>query len=769
MMIRRILLVLPVLLLLTGICTAGDDTIYKITLLGNVKVEEGVIRGAIKSREGGPFSAEQVREDLRSIFGLGYFTDVQVDIKSAPEGKEVIFIVVEKPSVKEFLITGNTKVKLSDIKEKVTLQTRSILNLDKVKESSEQIRKLYFSKGYYGVNVDPKIDYLETNEVVVTFQITEGPKGYVKNIIFKGNKKIKSSDLKKVMTTKEKTLLSFITKTGVLDEDVLKNDTQLLSAYYIDHGYLDVKVSEPKVDFRDPKKIKIEIDVTEGSQYRLGNIEFQGDVLTTKEALFKVIRIKRNDVYSNSAIRRDITAMTEKFANQGYAYAEVSPLTKIDSKNLLVDLTFEVEKKRRVSFERIQITGNTKTRDKVIRRELQVAEGELYNADQLSKSRSRLRRTGFFKETEFTTTRGSTDDRINLDLKVEEAPTGAVSFGIGYSSLEGIVGTASISDRNLFGLGYFGALKFSLGPYTNDIRFSFTDPYFLGTRYSAGTDLYHSDIKIFSSYSYKITGGDIRLGRELFPNFRLDTTYKLETLDVYNVSSTAAELIKDQQGKSTTSALALSPSMDTRNDIFAPSRGSRHSLFVENAGGILGGDNSFVKISGESSWYFPLPMSMVLNLRGRAGFIQPYNGTEVPIYEKFFVGGRGTVRGFEYGKAGPVDPNGEPIGANRMVIYNTEVIFPMAKEIGLRGAVFFDVGRAWGLDKRFVVIKDNPATPENERKIFRLADPSVKLGTGFGIRWFSPFGPINIDLGFNLKPEAHEKGHVIDFNAGSNF
>ncbi len=768
-MIRRILLVLPILLLLTGICTAGDETIYRITLLGNVKVEEGVIRGAIKSREGGPFSAERVREDLRAIFGLGYFTDVQVDIKSAPEGKEVIFIVVEKPSVKEFLITGNDKVKLSDIKEKVVLQPRSILNLDKVKESAEQIRKLYFSKGYYGVNVDPKIDYLETNEVVVTFRITEGSKGYVKNILLKGNKKIKSSDLKKIMTTKEKTLLSFITKTGVLDEDALKNDTQLLSAYYIDHGYLDVKVSEPKIDFGDPKKIKIEIDVTEGPQYELGNIDFKGDVLTTKEALFKIIKIKRHDIYSNSAIRRDITALTEKFANQGYAYAEVTPSTKVDSKNLLVDLTFEVEKKKRVSFERIQITGNTKSRDKVIRRELQVAEGELYNAAQLSKSRDRLRRTGFFKEVEFTTTRGSSDDKINLDLKVEEAPTGAVTFGVGYSSLEKIVGSASISDRNLFGMGYFGSLKFSLGPYTNNLRFSFTDPYFLGYLYAAGIDLYHERVAVFSSYSYKVTGGDLRLGKEFFENVRLDATYKLETIDVFDVSRTAAQVIKDQEGKRTTSAISLVPSMDTRNDFFSPSRGARHSLFVEKAGGVLGGDNSFVKVVGDTSWFFPLPMNMVLNLRGKVGFIQPSSGTDVPIYEKFYVGGSGTVRGFEYGTAGPVDQNGEPVGANRMAIYSTELVFPLAKEIGLRGAVFFDVGKGWGLDKKFILIKDHPATPENERKIFQISDPSLKLGTGFGIRWFSPFGPINVDLGFNLKPENREKGHVIDFNAGSTF
>ena len=239
MIMRHIGPVLLAFSLLIGICAGAEENIYKIIIIGNVKVEEGVIRGAIKSREGGPFSVEKIREDLRSIFDLGSFTDVQVDIKSTPQGMEVIFIVAEKPSIKEILVKGNDKVKLDDIKEKITLKIRSILNLEKVKEDSEQIRKLYFSKGYYGVKVEYKADYLETNEAVVTFTISEGPKGHIQKIIFKGNKKIKSSRLKKLMATKRRNIFSLITKTGTLDEDILKNDIQLLTAYYFDHGYLE--------------------------------------------------------------------------------------------------------------------------------------------------------------------------------------------------------------------------------------------------------------------------------------------------------------------------------------------------------------------------------------------------------------------------------------------------------------------------------------------------------------------------------------------------
>ena len=749
MIVRQIGLILLVFSLLIGICAGAEENIDKIIILGNMKVEEGVIRGAIKSREGGPFSVEKIREDLRSIFDLGSFTDVQVDIKSTPRGKEVIFIVVEKPSIKEILIKGNDKVKLDDIKEKMTLTPRSILNLDKVKENSELIRKLYFSKGYYGVKVEYKVDYLETNEAIVTFTVSEGPKGHIQKIVFKGNKKIKASELKKVMTTKRRNILSIITKTGTLDEDVLKNDLQLLTAYYFDHGFLEAKLSEPKIDLSNPKKIRIEIGIVEGPQYHLGNIDFKGDLLTTKEALFKVLKMKRGDTYSNTAIRREVNALMAKFADQGYAYVEVNPETSTDNKNLLVHLTFEIEKKKSVYYEKIQVVGNTKTRDKVIRRELRVTEGELYNATDMNYSRDRLKRTGYFKEVDFTTSRGSTEEKINLDVKVEESPTGAISFGVGYSTIESVVGSASISDRNLFGLGYSGMLKFSLGLETQSARLSLTDPYFLGYPYSAGFDLYHERVEIFTTYSYKITGGDIRFGKELTDNIRIDAMYKLENVDVYNVASDASFFIADQQGKRTTSAISLIPSIDTRDDFFNPRRGGKHSLLIEDAGGILGFDSYFVKVLGQSSWFFPLPLRTTLNIRGQAGIITPYGGKVLPLYEKFFVGGINTVRGFEYGKAGPVDlPTGDPLGSKKMVAFNVEWIFPLSREIGLQGALFFDVGK--GFDKF------SDITP-------------LRFGAGPGIRWYSPFGPIHIDLGFNLNRKRGEKGQVVDFTGGSVF
>jgi outer membrane protein insertion porin family len=392
------------------------------------------------------------------------------------------------------------------------------------------------------------------------------------------------------------------------------------------------------------------------------------------------------------------------------------------------------------------VVGNTKTRDKVIRRELVVAEGELYNAADMNKSRDRLKRTGYFKEVDFATSRGSTEEKINFDVKVEEAPTGALTFGVGYSTIESVIGTATVSDRNLFGLGYSGSLRFVAGFKTQNVRLSLTDPYFLGYRYTAGIDLYHERVEYFSEYSYKVTGGDIRFGKELTNSLRVDAMYKLETVDVYNVADDASTYIQEQKGKRTTSAISITPAIDTRDDYFNPRRGGQHSLFVQNAGGILGGDNYFVKVVGRTSWFFPLPFNTTLNLRAQAGTISGYGGKEIPIYEKFFVGGINTVRGFEYGKAGPLDVNGEPIGSKKMVVFNAEILFPLSSAIGLKAALFFDIGK--GFDKW------GDMTP-------------LRLGAGPGIRWYSPFGPIRIDFGFNLNPKPGEKGTVLEFSGGT--
>jgi outer membrane protein insertion porin family len=743
----RIVVYILLSLILAGRCFGEDDKIIKISILGNEKVSEDVIRSNIKSKENETLSIPQIRKDLKSIYGMDFFTDVIIDLRDVEGGKEVIFIVVEKPSIRNILISGNVKIEDAKIREEIDIATGAILNMEELKQTADNIKKLYSSKAYYRAAVDYRPKYLEGNQVDIEFTIEEGKKGYIKKIRFQGNEHFSARKLRKYMRVKKKGWFWWITKRGVLDEEILNVDLQNLNAFYFDHGYIQVKIDKPKITItKEGKWIYIDIKIHEGEQFNVGEIDFKGDIITTRKDLLKQLSIKKGNVYRISAVQKDIRSITNSYGDKGYAYAEILPLTSVDSKERLVHITFDINKGREVFFERITTSGNTKTRDKVIRRELKAGEGELYSTTAIKRGRQKLKTSGYFKEVELTTSRGTADDKINVDIKVEEAPTGAFTFGAGFSSLEGVVATASISERNLFGLGYKTHLSGTLGGDSQRFKFGFTDPWFLGTPTTVGFNVYLEESKVFDTYSSSVFGGDLTVGRYLTEYIRGSLTGRAETVEIFDVEPDASEDVKEEEGTKDTISLTSRFTRDTRDDFFHPTRGSRHILTLENAGGVLGGDNTFYKIVGDTNWYFPLLLNTVLHLRGRSGIVEGYDGEDVPIYERFFVGGINTIRGFEYGEAGPKDETGEVIGGENMVIFNLELIFPLSKELGFMGVTFYDGGKGW--------------TEEFGR---------WNHAVGFGIRWLSPIGPIRIDWGYNLDPEDDEDQSVWDFSAGTQF
>ena len=745
----RIVVFILLYLTLNGRCFGKDETIVKITILGNEKIAEDVIRGTIKSRENEPFSVPQLRKDLKSIYETGFFADVIIDVQDVEGGKEVIFIVVEKPSIRNILISGNVKIEASKIKEKIDIPSGSILNVDKLEQAADTIKKFYSSKAYYRAKVDHHVHELDGNRVDIEFTIEEGKKGYIKKIRVQGNKHFSARKLRKRMKTKKKGWFWWLTKRGALDEDILDVDLQNLRAFYFDHGYLQVKTDKPEITItKEGERIYIDIQISEGEQFKVGKIDFSGDILTTREDLFKQLSLKEGKIYRTSEVQRDILKITNFYADKGYAYVDIAPLSSMDSEKRLVHLTFDISKGKKVYFEQVTISGNTKTRDKVIRRELKVGEGDLFSSTALKRGRQKLKTIGYFKEATFTTGKGTSDEKINLDIKVEEAPTGLISLGVGYGSVEKLVGTAEISERNLLGLGYRTNLSASLGGESQRFRFGFTDPWLLGTHTSAGFNVYYEELEYFDAYDSTIAGADVQLGRFLTDYLSAYLVGRVERVEIYDVSDDASSYIKEQEGIKDTHSLTLSFKRDARDDYYAPTKGSLHTLSLENAGGILGGDNTFYKFTGDTNWYFPLPLSTVLHLRGRAGIVEGYDGKEVPIYERFFLGGIHTIRGFEYGEAGPKDEFGEVIGGKKMVIFNAELLFPLSKEIGLRGAVFYDAGKGF----------------DEYREFGRL-----RHSVGLGIRWFSPIGPVRIDWGFNLDPQEGEKQGVWDFTMGTQF
>ncbi len=751
-MMKRVFLILSFLFIFLVLIVSGlaqQGVIKEIVIFGNESIGEEVILREIKSKEGEPFDKEQMREDIKAIYRLGYFRDVQVDVYEKKEEVILTFVVIEKPFVEDVVISGNLKLNREDIEEVIEVKRDSVLNMDKVSSSVKEIKKLYTSKRYYGSEVEYRVELIEGNKAVVYFDITEGVKGYLKKIGFAGNEVFGARKLRKVMQTKEKGWLWWLTKSGILDMDVLEVDINRIKSFYHDHGYMTVKVGEPEITLsKNRKSIIITIRIEEGNQYRLGSIDIKGDILTTKEDLLKGLKSRVGKVYRSSLVQKDLLWLTDRYADEGYAYVDVSPLTGLDHEKRLAYLIFKIEKDGEVYISRIEIKGNIKTRDKVIRRELKVAEGDLYSSTRLRKSRQRVKRTGYFTDVDFATSPTERRELIDLDIRVEEAQTGAVAFGAGYSSLHGVVGSVSVSHKNLFGRGYRAYVKAEIGEEVEDFSVGFTDPRVLDSQISAGFDVYNESYE-YSTYDLKVTGGDLKIGRELTDDIRADLVYLFEKVKISNIDDDASDYIWEQRGTSTTGKLTLTLTRQPLEALFTPRRGSARWVAGASAG--LGGDNYFSKGGCGASWFHPVIGDLVLNLKGNIGFVRKYKGEKVNLREKFYAGGK-TLRGFEYGMVGPVDSEHEPIGALNMVVFTTEFIYPLSKAIGLKVAAFYDVGQAWGSDDPSIV-DDNPG---------------FKHAVGMGIRWYSPMGPIRIDWGYNLDPKSRrgEKSNVWDFGVG---
>jgi outer membrane protein insertion porin family len=736
---------------------AQERVIKEVVVFGNERVDKAIILKEIGSKVGDPFSQARVREDIKAIYRLGYFQDVQVDVSETAGEIILTFAVIEKPFVANIVISGNLNLKQEEIEGVVEVKRDSVLEMGKVRSSVKEIKKLYTAKRYFGSEVDYRVELDKGNKAVVYFDIVEGVKGYLTTITFAGNHVFGARRLKSVMKTKEKGLIWWLTKSGKLETDVLELDINRIKGLYLDHGYVTVKVSEPEITLsKDKKSIQITIRIEEGNQYRLGSLDITGDILTTKEKLLKGLTSKVQKVYRSSVVHKDLLWLTDQYADEGYAYVDVSPLTALDHEKRLVQLTFNITKGVEAYINRIAMAGNTKTRDKVIRRELKIAEGDLYSSTRLRKSRERVMRSGYFKEVDFAPGPTEKKELIDLDIRVEENEMGRLEFGAGYSNVKGVVGSIGLSHGNLFGRGYKAYIKTEIGQNVFDYSVGFTDPRFLDSRVSLGFDVFRETTK-YNYYDVDVIGGDIKFGTELTDTIRADLVYLYEKVRIYDVDTGVYEkgdYIFDQSllGWNATSKVTLTITRDTIDNPYNPTKGSK--IWVSGAIAGLGGDNYFYSASGGASWFHPLVGDLVLNLRGNAGMIRGYNNAEVPLTEKFYVGGINNLRGFEHGMAGPVDVHQEPIGALNMVTFTTEFLYPLSKSLGLRGAVFYDIGKGWGGGAG----SENSFTP-------------LRQAAGVGIRWYSPFGPIRIDWGYNLSPISGrgEKSNVWDFSMGAMF
>ena len=725
------------------------EKVAEVIVTGNVRIESDAIKRKIKTEPGDIFLTKNISEDLKAVYAMGYFEDIRIEAEDGPEGKKIIFRVVEKPTIRVIHIRGNKVYKDDEILSDLDISTGSILNIFKVQRNIRRIEALYKDKNYHNAKVTYNINQLKNNQADLDFLIEEGEKVRIKKITFEGNRTYTSKQLKKIMETSEKGFFSWLTSTGELDRENLKQDAVKLAAFYQNNGYVQAKVGEPQIEFKG-KWIYITIKIDEGDRFKVGKVDIEGDLVLFKTEMIKNLKITDEEFYNRMVVQNDILALTDLYSDEGYAYAEILPRINQNIEKLLVDITYVISKGKQVYFEKIIIGGNSKTRDKVIRRELRVYEQELFSGRRLKQGVQNLQRLDFFEDVRINTVKGSTDDQMILNIDVVEKPTGTLSFGGGYSSVENLFVSGTIAQRNLFGRGQALSLKAELGGRTQALSLSFTEPWLFDIPLSAGFDFYNWGYE-YDTYTKQSLGGNLRGSYPVFDFTRLYVMYGYDNADIRDIAWYAAESIKELEGTNITSSITTSLRYDSRDKNFNATRGLNTSAAVEYAGGFLGGDIAFTKLTAEAAYYIPLFWGTVGLLHGKGGYAQENPGGILPDYERFYLGGIRSIRGYEYQDISARDEKGFKIGGDKFIQFNIEFQFPLMKNLGVVGALFYDAGDVYGTDEDIDL-------------------SSLYRSVGFGIRWYSPMGPLRVEYGYRLDPVlGEEPGGRWEFTMGTVF
>ena len=719
-----------------------------IEVRGLKRIEQGAIISKVSQKIREPLNQEKISEDIKSIYKIGYFDDVRVDIEPFEGGIKVIYIVKEKPTIVKIDFQGNKKFDDTALREKITLMPGAISEVTLINDNALKLKVFYEDKGYYLAQVVPVVKKMKEDEVSLTYQIEEGKKVKIKEIKIEGNKAISTGKIKKAMKTAERGLFSFITGSGYYKKEEIIIDVERIKDIYFNNGYIKVIVGEPKIQLTDDKEgMRIAIQISEGEQFRVSEVGIAGNKAFSEEDIRRNIKLSQKTVFSKEILKKDVVAINDLYSNNGYALVSVSPELVPDEDKKEAKVIYRIDEGDKYKVGRINISGNVKTRDKVIRREIRLDEGDVFNASALKRSYDRINNLQFFETVDISPKPKIEEKVVDLDVKVKEKPTGFLSIGGGYSSVDKFIGMADITQGNLFGKGQYIKLRGELGGRSSFYELSFRDPWFMDKPLSFGTSIYRTTRK-YTDFDKKSTGLEVSFGKALSEYWGASISYNYEKATIENITETASNKIKEQEGTKTTSSISLSLARDSRDNYLDPSHGSRNAVYLTFAG--LGGTNKFFKALFDSGWYFPLFDTTTIHLRGRAGYATGLFGEKLPLYERYYVGGIYTVRGLGYGEAGPRDENtNEPIGGEKQLVLNAEYIFPLVPEYKLKGVVFFDAGRAYATGEKF--------------------GSDLRYTTGAGLRWISPMGPIRIEGGYNLDKRPGESASKVEFTFGTFF
>lgn len=741
--------ILLFLLSLPAVSAESDPIVKMLEIQGNRKIDNDAIYAKMKSRIGVPFSKNTVQEDIKRLYGLGYFDDIRVEIDSFEGGVKLIFIFTEKPSIAVIDFQGNEEIETKDLKDKITITTGAVANLPLITDNVRKIISHYNSEGYWLVKVLPILREISKDSAALTFQIEEGPKIRIKDLIIEGNKALSEKEIKKVMKTKERWLFSFLTGSGIYQREQIRADLERVKELYQNKGYIHAAVSEPEVTLSpDKEDLTVQISISEGDQYKVGELKITGNPVFSADELFKKMETATGKVFSKGALRNDIDRIIDLYMDKGYARADVNPLVDVDQPGKIANITLSVTEGDIFRVGKIEITGNTKTRDKVIRREIRLDEGDIFNKSLLKRSYQRINNLNFFETVDITPMPQAEEKLVDLNVKVKEKLTGMLSIGGGYSSIDKFMVMGEVTQANLFGKGLYLKLKADFSATRKNYSLSVKDPWFMDKPITASFSIYN-EFYNYPDYEKKATGGSIGFGKEFSEYVAGDITYNLEEVEIAKIAEDASADIKEQEGSKLTSSISPSIWRDTRDNFMDPSTGSKNALYMTLAG--LGGDNYFYKGVADSMWFFPVIWDTTFSVRGRVGHATSYKrGKTLPLYERFYVGGINTIRGLGFGEGGPKNEEGEKIGGNTEALLNLEYIFPIEKEAKLKGVLFFDYGRAFDNDESFALRK-------------------MRYTAGAGVRWMSPIGPLRLEWGFNLHPAEDEAKDKLEFSIGGFF
>lgn len=729
-----------------------------IEVEGNRKVEAEAILEKLSTQPGMLLDNYLLRRDLSRIYEMKYFEQIEAYHKKS-DGKDVLlFKVVEKPIISKIFFEGNDEISDDDLKEQIKSKEYNILDISSLKNDLRLLEKHYEDKGYFLAQATYSLKERE-GAVEVHFNVKEWDKVRVKKITFLGNNDIDDETLKGFMQTKEESYFSFMSSSGNFKELDFQTDIERLKYYYKTRGYLQINVQNPEVTVSEDKKwIFITVRLNEGPQFTVNNIYFDGDLEFSDSEMTEKLKLKSDDIYNEENLRLDIQTLTEMYQDKGYAFANVLRTLEVVPGENKVDVIFSFEKGVIAYFGKIIVKGNTKTRDKVIRRELRIYEGEQYSGSKLRISKERVNRLGFFQPESVifnTITRKGSDNVLDVEISIKERPTGQISLGAGYSTATKAFVQASVAQNNFRGLGQNINLNVSYSDFQQIYNLGFTEPYLFDTQWTAGADYYQTVSYFIRSFSYKKHGGDIRVGHPIYEYTRLFLTYRYEDSEVRDVINTA---IDEKVENGSASSIQVSLIHDKRNNVFEPTDGYYGSTSLEYTG--LGGSMRWVKAEVEGRYYYPVWKDLVLRSRLQAAQLFKTTEREIPRIEKFSMGGARNMRGFNIEDIGPRRPalNRDTnqletfnFGGLSQFLATLEFEHPLIKEAGLKWVVFTDIGNVW------------------DHGLGKDGDFRMRADYGFGFRWFSPIGVLRFEFGFPLNPTEDEGGSQFHFDIGQLF